>query len=72
MTHDSGDDVAEGMTVGVIAEESRYMAETPSDVGVGDTLHVSVVDGELAASVNSPIEGWRGYFEPDSGRYSGR
>jgi len=28
MTHDSGDDVAEGMTVGVIAEESRYMAET--------------------------------------------
>jgi len=27
MTHDSGDDVA-GMTVGVIAEESRYMAET--------------------------------------------
>jgi hypothetical protein len=57
MTHDSGDDVAEGMTVGVIAEESRYMAETPSDVGVGDTLHVSVVDGELAASVNSPIEG---------------
>jgi len=64
MTHDSGDDVAEGMTVGVIAEESRYMAETPSDVGVGDTLHVSVVDGELAASVNSPIEGGEAISNP--------